>query len=299
MKGKFSLQDAREIIEKAFQKDIEITSFRPMKSGMTNDSYIFKVNQEEFILRMPGKGSEELINREHEYEVYQLIRDKDLSDELVFFDPVSGVKITRYIPTARVCDPRNYSDLEKIVTVLKKFHDMKLEVEHFFDPWERLLYYESLWGKNKSKYDDYNILKSKIREIYLWTLNQPREIVLSHIDSVADNFLIDQSGKTYLIDWEYSAMQDKDIDIAMFAIYSLLNKKEIDELINLYQNGDNNHLQKRKIYAYIAIMGLVWSNWCEFQNMQGQDLGEYAYGQHQYAKDFSVYFDNFDLKGNS
>lgn len=265
-----------------------------MKVGMTNDSYLFDSNLGQYILRMPGKGSEELINRQHEYEVYQLIKEKRISDELIYFDPKSGVKITRYIPSARVCDPKNKKDLKKVVRILKDFHNLHLKVDHYFDPWERLIYYESLRKDAPSKYDDYQQLKEKIRKIYLWTLNQPREIVLSHIDSVSDNFLIDEEGNTYLIDWEYSAMQDRDIDIAMFAVYSLLSKAEIDRLIKLYQENDENKLQKRKIYAYIAIMGLVWSNWCEFQELQGQELGEYALGQHDFAKDFSVYFEEFD-----
>ena len=50
-------------------------------------------------------------------------------------------------------------------------HDLRLEVDHYFDPWERLLYYESLWGGAPSQYDDYEAMKEKIRKIYLWTLS--------------------------------------------------------------------------------------------------------------------------------
>ena len=37
-----------------------------------------------------------------------------------------------------------------------------------------------------------------------------------------------------LVDWEYAGMQDPHVDIAMFAIYSLYNKEQIDELIGMY-----------------------------------------------------------------
>ena len=63
--------------------------------------------------------------------------------------------------------------------------------------------------------------------------DRPRHIILAHIDPVADNFVFSPDGKVYLIDWEYAAMQDKDIDVAMFAVYSLLDKEYVDCLISL------------------------------------------------------------------
>ncbi len=299
MKGNVSLSRVLPIIKHVFSDDVVVDSFGPMESGMTNDSYLFACNKGQFILRMPGKGSEALIDRRQEYEVYQLIEDKGLADELLYFDPDTGIMITRFIPGARVCNPKNESDLKKFIQILKRFHSMRLKVDHFFDPWERLNYYESLWSGSSSVYHNYLEMKEKIRDICLWIQDQSRDIILSHIDSVADNVLLDDEGNTYLIDWEYAAMQDKDIDIAMFAVYSLLNKSEIDHLIDLYQEDNPGLLQRKKIYGYIATMGLVWSNWCEFQRMQGQDLGEYALGQFKFAEDFSVYFDEILEEGDA
>ena len=42
-----------------------------------------------------------------------------------------------------------------------------------------------------------------------------------------------------------------------------------------------------KIYCYIAICGLLWSNWCEYKRMCGVEFGEYAARkQYQYAKEY-------------
>ena len=55
---------------------------------------------------------------------------------------------------------------------------------------------------------------------------------LTHIDAVPDNFLIynneNNIKEVKLIDFEYSGMQDPHVDIAMFCIYSLYNKKQIE-----------------------------------------------------------------------
>lgn len=268
-----------------------------MKTGMTNDSYVFECREGTFIIRIPGKGSEALINRRQEFQVYELLKGRGIADDVVYFDPESGIKITRFIAGARVCNPQSETDIAACMRLLKSFHDLRLEVTHVFDPWERLLYYESLWGGVPSQYADYPERKADIRRLHLWTLEQPRDIVLSHIDSVADNFLFTPEGRIYLIDWEYASMQDRDIDVAMFAVYSLLGHAEIDRLIDIYQDGRDDRLQRRKIYAYIAIMGLVWSNWCEFKLKNGEDFGAYAAGQYAFARDYAVRFSEFTVQG--
>ena len=42
---------------------------------------------------------------------------------------------------------------------------------------------------------------------------------------------------------------------------------------------------RTKIYAYIAVCGLLWSNWCEYKSRLGVEFGEYSLKQYRYAKD--------------
>ena len=81
-------------------------------------------------------------------------------------------------------------------------------------------------------------------------------------------------------------MQDPDIDIAMFSIYSMYNKDEIDNLIDVYYRGKCDDKTRIKIYCYVSACGLLWSNWCEFKRSFGIEFGDYALKQYRYAKDF-------------
>lgn len=92
-----------------------------------------------------------------------------------------------------------------------------------------------------------------------------------------------------LTDWEYSGMQDPHVDIAMFCIYSLYNKKQVDRLIDIYFEGNCDRQIRAKIYAYIAACGLLWSNWCEFKRNLGVEFGEYSLRQYRFAKDYYRY----------
>ena len=97
-----------------------------------------------------------------------------------------------------------------------------------------------------------------------------------HIDAVPDNFLFTKNG-IRIIDWEYAGMQDPHVDIAMFCIYSLYSKEQVDHLIDLYFKGEVSPMIRTKIYAYIASAGLLWSNWCEYKRSLGIDLENIHY----------------------
>ena len=89
-----------------------------------------------------------------------------------------------------------------------------------------------------------------------------------------------------LIDWEYAGMQDPHVDVAMFCIYSLYNKPQIDRVIEDYFPKGCNIAIRIKIYCYIAVCGLLWSNWCEYKRNLGVEFGEYSLRQYRYAKDY-------------
>lgn len=109
---------------------------------------------------------------------------------------------------------------------------------------------------------------------------------LTHIDAVPDNFLFTADGDIRLIDWEYAGMQDPHVDIAMFCIYALYNKRQVDRLINIYFENQCPNEIRIKIYCYIAACGLLWSNWCEYKRSLGVEFGEYSLRQYRYAKDY-------------
>jgi thiamine kinase-like enzyme len=70
-------------------------------------------------------------------------------------------------------------------------------------------------------------------------------------------------------------------------IYSLYDRSRADRLIDLYFQGNCPRETRWKIYCYIAVCGLLWSNWCEYKRSLGVEFGEYSLRQYSYAKDFT------------
>ena len=263
----------------------DITHITVLKKGMTNRSFLFTCWGKQYIMRIPGEGTDRLIDRRQEAAVYGAIRDLSLCDDVYYIDPANGYKITAFLENARVCDPENPNDVRRCMAFLRKFHERRLHVGHSFDIFGQIEFYEQLWKGNPSVYADYRRTKEQILSLRPYIEAHAGEKVLTHIDAVPDNFLL-TGDDIRLIDWEYAGEQDPHVDIAMFAIYALYDRAQIDTLIDAYFPEGCPGETRLKIYCYVAACGLLWSNWCEYKRQLGVEFGEYSLRQYRYAKDF-------------
>lgn len=279
--------EAIEIIKNALNvNNKDIREIKVLKKGMTNRSFLFTVNDESYIMRIPGEGTDQLINRKEEADIYKKIDPYHLCDPIIYINPENGYKITKFYNNSRVCDPNNLGDLQKCVSFLRKFHKLNLKVDHTFDLFGKIDFYEQLWDDQPSIFKDYAQTKENILSLKSFIDSCGKDWCLTHIDAVPDNFLFLENGDIKLIDWEYAGMQDPHVDIAMFCIYSLFDPDQVDQFIDLYFDNHCPEVTRTKIYAYIAICGLLWSNWCEYKRNLGVEFGEYSLAQYRYAKEY-------------
>lgn len=269
----------------------EITDITVLKKGMTNRSFRFSCRDKQYIMRIPGEGTDQLINRQEEAAVYHAIDGYGLCDDIAYIDPGNGYKITAYLDHARVCDPENPEDVQKCMTKLRHFHELGLKVEHRFDVFRQIEFYESLWNGEPSVYRDYEKTKDQVLALQPYIDAHKGKEVLTHIDAVPDNFLFVPDGQgsedLRLIDWEYAGMQDPHVDIAMFCIYAMYDREQVEKLIDAYFTEGCPEETRIKIYCYIAACGLLWSNWCEYKRSLGVEFGEYSLRQYRFAKEYN------------
>jgi len=265
----------------------EITDMQTLKLGMTNHSYRFCFRGENYILRVPGEGTGKLIDRHQEAAVYAVLKGLGICDDVVAIDPDEGWKISRFYEPARVCDPCNEEDLKLCMQKLREFHGKALSVGHEFDLFGQIDFYESLREGKASQYADYGAVKKSVLRLKEPIDRAAPRKTLAHIDAVCDNFLFVGDGDIRLIDWEYAGMQDPYVDIAMFCIYAMYDRAQTDHLIDLYFENNCPARDRARIYAYLAVCGLLWSNWCEYKKHLGVDFGEYAVRQYGFAREYA------------
>ena len=302
---------AMQLVSKVFgMPESEIVNIRCLKAGMTNKSWYFSVSDSEeapeqyrgraYICRIPGPGTEKLINRKQEGEVYKAVTKLGITEELVYFDPENGYKISRYYNGARNADYGNASELKECMTLLKKLHNSGVCLDHEFDFRKELNGYEKDIKDVNAQipFEDYPVVRMHAMELMDWLDSLERPKTVAHIDSVKDNFIFTDEGLR-MIDWEYAGMADPLVDLAMAAIYSYMSYDEVKELINVYREAPSDHcadggIALRNISsedafsivtAYMGMGGLLWSLWGVYKMALGESFGDYTLKMYRYFKD--------------
>ena len=252
----------------------EITGIECLKAGMTNRSFLFRVKGKAYICRIPGEGTAQLIDRKAEGECYRAIAPLHLAEELIYFNPDNGYKISVYYENARTADPDSESDLRACMAVLKKLHEAPCRVSQRFDLGERIAFYESLClEKGEIPFLDYAEVREKMNRLLTRIHSLQRPETLSHIDPVYANFLFTGDG-IRLIDWEYAGMADPLIDFAMATIYA---EKDFDyafRLLDYYGDADvPRDKAEQLVTAYMALGGFLWALWAIYKEALGVSFG--------------------------
>lgn len=254
---------------------------------MTNKSFLFCAKDRSYICRIPGPGTELLINRQQEKAVYDAIKPLKISEHVIYINGENGYKISEYYNGARNGDPKNWNDVTQCMKLVRTLHNSSIQVEHSFDIRERIEFYESICaGYEKSLFEDYPQVRSHMNVLLdrLDHLNRPR--TLSHIDSVCDNFLFLPDGSLRLIDWEYAGMCDPLIDVSMCTIYSYYNEEEAERLLSVYLDRNAVPEERFVYYSYIALGGFLWCLWAVYKSSIGEEFGDYTLIMYRYAKDY-------------
>ena len=283
----------KQKIEKLLSKEEEIVSVERL-GGMTNNNYLVETTNRKFIVKFFGKGTEKLINRIAEKNNLEKLRDLELDVENYIFDINEGIKVNEYIENATTFDAHYIKTKNKeVAEILQKVHGSGKELEGEFKIFDEIKKYEDLiQGEIKYAYYD------KIRDKVFGLQSHLEEIGIDkkscHIDLVPENFIEDENGRVYLIDWEYSAMNDPMWDLAALFIESNYRKSEEGDFFKYYYS-EKTPVSISKIMIYKILQDFLWSLWTIYKEEQGAEFG--SYGQDRYnrcLKNLKEYIESYE-----
>ena len=283
----------KQKIEKLLSKEEEIVSVEKL-GGMTNNNYLVETTDRKFIVKFFGKGTEKLINRIAEKNNLEKLRDLELDVENYIFDINEGIKVNEYIENATTFDAHYIKTKNKeVAEILKKVHGSGKELEGEFKIFDEIKKYEDLiQGEIKYAYYD------KIRDKVFGLQSHLEEIGIDrkscHIDLVPENFIEDENGRVYLIDWEYSSMNDPMWDLAALFIESNYRKSEEGDFFKYYYS-EKTPVSIAKIMIYKILQDFLWSLWTIYKEEQGAEFG--SYGQDRYnrcLKNLKEYIESYE-----
>ena len=277
---------AMELVAEVFHvPEFQITDIKCLKSGMTNKSFLFRTGDHHCICRIPGPGTELLINREQEKEVYDAVRPLGITEHVLYLNPKTGYKISEYYENTHNASADNWDDMKTCMDMVRKLHEAGLKVGHSFNIRERISFYEKLCLEHGGiPFEDYSQVREWVNQLLdaLDKMDLPQ--CLCHIDANVDNFLIFPDHSAKLLDWEYAGMCDPLMDVSMCAIYSYYEEEQTEKLLELYLQRRPDDKERFITYADAALGGFLWCLWAVYKASLGDEFGEYTIIMYRYAK---------------
>ena len=243
--------------------------------GMTNQNYLGKTTSNQYIVKFFGKGTDKLINRQNEKFNLDLLKDLKLDVENYLFDIEAGIKVNQYIKSANTLNSTTIkTKFEKIASILQTVHASSKELKGEFAPFEEIKKYETLI-QGEISYPNYETVRKSV-----FSLKEELEQIgidkkSCHIDLVPENFIEGPDGHLYLIDWEYSSMNDPMWDLAALFLESEFTSAEEEDFLSYYES-DKTSVSREKIRIYKILQDIIWSLWTIYKEENGADFGDYG-----------------------
>ena len=234
--------------------------------GMTNHSYKVTVEGgEEYLVRIPGEGTEELIVRSDERKSTELACKLGIDSELLHFGD-DGTKVMRFISNPQPMSAevlRRPENLSQAARIFHTLHTCGEDTGVRFEVFEMVELYERVISSaGVATYPDFDDVKSTIMGIKQEVDadgEAPR--VPCHNDSLVDNWVLDGEGKLFLVDWEYSGMNEAMWDLSCLSIEADYGEAEDASLLREYYGREATEAERRRFAAAKLYVDLLWTLW--------------------------------------
>lgn len=263
----------------------EIKEIYPIKAGMTNISFCFSCRGKRYVYRHPGEGTEKYISRANEAFAMEQASRLELDNTFIYMDARRGWKISHYIDNVRMLDYHNADDVHKALKLVRRLHEAKIKSDCDGDIWSAVNgFIDKLQHTGNIK--GFHELYDFIKRVYDYAQLDNVEKVLCHNDCYDPNFLLDEQGSMYLIDWEYSCVDDPATDLGTFICCSDYSYSEALDIIKIYLGYEPGQEELRHYIAYIAVASYYWYLWALYQEANNNHVGDYLYIWYKYSREY-------------
>ena len=234
--------------------------------GMTNHSYkITRTDGMEYLVRIPGEGTEEMINRLDERKSTELACELKIDSELLYFGD-DGRKVMKFIHDPQPMNEevmRRKENLLQAAEIFHRLHTCGVDTGVRFEVFEMAALYERIIREGGvAFYSDYEAVKQTVMDIKA-AVDRGGEAprVPCHNDSLMGNWVLDGDGKLYLIDWEYSGMNEAMWDLSCLSIEADYTPENDDQLLAAYYSRPATVEEKKRFIAAKLYVDYLWTLW--------------------------------------
>lgn len=229
--------------------------------GLTN--MVFRLG--EYCVRLPGKGTEEYINRQNEAAAAQAAAAVGVSPEILYVDRATGEMVSRFVEGATTMSPEAFKSVAgaptRAGTAFRKLHDSGAVFPARFELFAMIDdYLGVLSTKDVDLPEGYHDILREAEAVRAALGAHPLPEVACHCDPLCENFL-DTGHRMWVVDWEYCGMNDPMWDLADLSVEGEFDAAQEEEMIRAYFGGEPTSVERGRIVIYKAMCDLLWTLW--------------------------------------
>ncbi len=254
--------------------------------GMSNKNFKVRISGKNYVLRVPGNGSDGMVERSNEeFNAIEACR-LGVNPPIRYFNPLTGIKLADFIENAETLTAatiQRHDNMRKIAAIYRTIHNSHIRLKNEFNIFQEITKYDSLIDKAGAvMYKGWEEIRPKLIKIEAHLNSLGVDLKPCHNDALYENFIKSDNGKVYLIDWEYSGMNDPMADFAALFLEAGFETENEDYILNKYFDGNVPGNVKEKILCYQVIWDYLWAQWTVIKEAKGDDFG--TYGQDRFNR---------------
>ena len=267
-------------------RDVDASSVRRL-AGLTNINYLVDTGSDRCVLRVPGAGTSEYIDRVAEEVAARSAAAAGVNAEILFFDATDGLMVTRFIDRAATMSVERFRDLGSVARAGVALYRLHTEAEPFSTDFQlfRMIddYKRLLTERGASLPAGYHEAEAAATATRSALESAPRPLVPSHCDPLCENFL-DTGDRMAIIDYEYSGNNDPMWDLGDLSVEGSFTAEQDAALLHAYFSGRAPASDVGRMVGYKAMCDLLWTLWGVLQHANenpAEDFWAYATGRFQ------------------
>ena len=262
-----------------------------LDGALTNVCYKVTVGGVAYVLRLAGKGTSDYIDRTAEEHNARVAAAAGIGVEVVYFDAQDGTMVTRFVEGASMNAGEGFNrdpgTPVRAALSLERIHSLGEVFRSRFDVFAMIENYLGLLREHRTPLPEiYHEVEWKARAVRLALEASPVPLVPCHNDPWPGN-LLDSGRRIYLLDWEYSGMNDPMWDLGDLSVEAGFGPEQDCTLLDAYCGGTAAPALYSRLEIYKSMSDLHWSLWGFVQHANGnpaEDFWGYALERLQRCK---------------
>ncbi|MGH8136250.1 MAG: phosphotransferase, partial [Steroidobacteraceae bacterium] len=244
----------------------------------TNLVFRIEAGAESFCLRVPGKGTDAYIDRRVEAINARAASAAGVSPEVLHFAD-DGLMVTQFLHDCITMTPETMRTMRGAPTraaqAFRQLHQhqpgfaFRFELFSMIDDY--LAHLARLGAKLPDGYHE-TVREAQVMREVLAAHSLP--LAPCHCDPLCEN-LLDDGRRIWLIDWEYSGMNDPMWDLGDLSVEAGFEDRHDREMMEAYFAGPARPADFRRMVIYKAMCDLLWTLWGLIQHANNNPVDDF------------------------